>query len=120
MNYWDQIVFILRYLPSELPSRKKDSELISLWRSVPYTIIGVAVLVLASVASPTVRHFPAIWLASLTNLTDWYQKLLDAFLTLVWLWFAAYSIGVLAIEKLRRHYRQNIVRPIEKAFCIEP
>lgn len=120
MSYWDQIIFTIRYLPSELPSRKKDSELIALWHSTPYAITGIVLLFLASAASATVRHFPAIWLASLTNLTDWYQKLLHACLSLVWLWFSAYAIGVLVIEKLRRYYRQSIIRPLEKTLGIEP
>jgi hypothetical protein len=120
LSRWNKIVFTLRYLPSEMPSRKKDSEVVSLWRSVPYVITGTLVLVLAPIASPTVRHLPKIWLGSLTGLKDWYQRILDALLTLVWFWFAAYAMGVLVIEKLRRYYRQHIVRPIEKTFCIEP
>ncbi len=70
--------------------------------------------------SPGVRNFPSIWLANLKLLPDWYQKTLGTFLTLVWFWFAAYALGVLIIEKLRRYYRQYIVRPLEKMLGIEP
>lgn len=116
MNLIERTVFILRFLPVELPSRKKDSELISLLRSIPYAITGIAVLVIASAASPAVRHLPTIWLSNLKLLADPFQKILDTLLTLVWLWFAAYAIGVLIIEKLRPYYRQYVVRPIERAF----
>jgi hypothetical protein len=76
--------------------------------------MGIMALALASVDSPALRQFPAIWLASLASLTSSYQKLLCSFLSLVSLWFAAFAIGVLIVEKLRRYYRQYIVRPFER------
>jgi hypothetical protein len=114
MRFWDRVVFVLRFWPSELPSRKKDSELVLVLHSIPYGAIGIVALALASVASPALRQLPAIWLATLTSLTSFYQKCLCSLLSLVSLWFAAFAIGVLIVEKLRRYYRQYIVRPFER------
>ena len=119
MNYWDRVVYLFRYLPFELPSRKKDSLLTFAAHSAPYFIVGTAVLILASVISPAARHLLPIWLANVNSLPDWYQKLLHIILTGIWLWCAAYAIGVMTIEKLRYYYRRHLVRPFEKAFRVE-
>jgi hypothetical protein len=120
MRFWDRVVFVLRFWPFELPSRKKDSELVIILRSIPYAIVGIAALALASIASPALRHFPAIWLDTVASLTSFYQKVLCSLLTFVSLWFAAFAIGVLIVEKLRRYYRQYIVRPFERRVGSQP
>jgi len=114
MRLWDPVVCILRFLPTELPSRKRDSELVFILRSIPYAATGIVALLFASVASPALRQFPAIWLATVASLPGFYQKLLCSFLSLVTVYFATFAIGVLIVEKVRRYYRQYIVRPVER------
>src|SRR6266700_3067628 len=115
----NRLIYCLRYLPFNLPSRRKDSAWTIACRTVPYVVGGTAVLTLVSAVSPAERHLIPIWLANVKALPDWSQKLVHTLLTGVWLWSAAYAIGVMTIEKLRRYYRKLVVRPIEKAFCVE-
>jgi hypothetical protein len=113
MKYESRPIFIIRFLPFELPSRKNDSTLVLLWRSFPYVIAGIATLAIISVSSRPMRQLPLIWFSNLASLGDWYEKVLVILLTLVWQWFGAFAIGVILIEKLRRPYRKYLVRPIE-------
>jgi len=61
-----------------------------------------------------------MWFSNFASLADWYQKLIAILLMVVWQWFGAFAIGVIIIEKLRRPYRQYVVRPLEHILGSEP
>ena len=109
-----KIAFTLRFLPCELPSRKKDSELFFFLRSIPYALVGTLALLIAAGISPGLRQLPLIWIANLRSLSGLFEKGLCLLLSLVALWFGAFSVGVLIIEKSRPVYRQHIVRRVER------
>ena len=109
-----QLSYFLRYLPFELPSRKNDSGLALAYHSIPYVVTGLSMLWLVSTLTPGERLLVPVWFRSLRSLTGWYQKLLGILLTIIWIWFGTYAIGVLLIEKLRPYYRQWIVRRVER------
>jgi H+/Cl- antiporter ClcA len=110
---WARVVYNLRFLPFELPSRKDaDSDFIK--KSAPYFCFGFLALCLGSFIVPGARNLPSAWLSNLIAPKDPIQTLLHAVLTLVCVWAASYAVGVLLIEKCRGYYRNYLVRPIEK------
>ena len=114
------LAFVLKFLPCELPSRKKDSEGIFVLRSIPYVTTGAVAFAIASGISPGLRQLPSVWIGNLVSLSGVFQKLICSLLSLISFWFGAFALGVLIIEKSRPFYRQYLVRPIERKLDFKP
>jgi hypothetical protein len=112
---WESVVYIARFLPSELPSRK-DTARGFIKKSIPYSVLGFLALITASLIIPSAGVFPGIWLSNLMALGDPSKIILHAVLTIVSIWAVSYAIGVLLLEKSRRYYRDYIVRPLERSL----
>jgi hypothetical protein len=109
------VLYKIRFLSFDLPS-SKDPTGVFISKSGPYVVLGLLVLFLSYYVIPTAKYFPEIWLSSMFSLPR-FQILINALLTAVLLWAVSYSIGVMLIEKLRRYYRNYIVRPLEE--CVK-
>jgi len=98
------LLHLVRHLRSQLPSRA-DSPGMFLSRSARFVGVGVSIWLLVSWAMPGAFMFPKYWLLSLGALTNWFQIAVYFILTVVMMWSACYSIGMLALLILRGSFR---------------
>lgn len=88
---------LIRFLPLELPSHK-DTSAAFVGKASPYALCGMVGVLLLVRAIPTARQFPEVWLQNLDSLPNWFDKVVDVILTLVFLSALSYSLGVAIVE----------------------